>query len=78
MCATAVNFVVEGVIDSDLVLPMVVDGVGEQLKPYPMPRAIVSTRMFPRGCDEEICMDGLMKQCVNGVRSWTILQKWSA
>ena len=43
MGAVAVDFVVEGVVDGDLVVAVVVDGISEQLEARAMAGAIIAT-----------------------------------
>jgi hypothetical protein len=46
---------------------MVVDGIRQQLEAKAMSSAIVSTRMLPRRCDEEVCVYSLVQQRVDSV-----------
>jgi hypothetical protein len=61
VCPVAVDLIMEGMVDSYFVVAMVVDGIREQLETRSMPSTIVSARMFPRGRDEEVCVDGFVK-----------------
>jgi hypothetical protein len=46
---------------------MVVDGIRQQLEAKAMSSAIVSTRMLPGRCDEEVCVYSLVQQRVDSV-----------
>jgi hypothetical protein len=75
MSPIAVNFVMESVVYGNLVVAVVVDRVGEQLKPSTMPCPIIAPQMCPRGCDEEVGVDGFVQERVDGVGAWAVLQQ---
>ena len=74
MGAVAVDFIVEGVVDGDFIVAVVIHGVGKQLEADAMPSTVIPTRVLPRRGDEEVGMDCLVQQCVDGIRPRTILQ----
>jgi hypothetical protein len=74
----AVNFIVESVVNGYFVVTVVVDGVGQELKPNAVPRAVVSARVSPRSCNEKVGMYSLMQQRVYGVGAWAVLQQGRA
>lgn len=74
--AVAVDFIVKGVIYGDFIVAVVIHGVGKQLEANPMSSTVIPARVLPRCGDEEVGMDSLVQQCVDGVGSRTILQQW--
>jgi len=71
--AIAIYFVVEGVVDRDLIAAMVIDSIRKQLEAYAMPCPIVASRVAPRGCYEEVGVYCFVQQCIDGVRAWAVL-----
>ena len=74
----AVNFIVESVVNGYFVVAVVVDGVGQELKPNAVPRTVVSALVSPRSCNEKVGMYSLMQQRVYGVGAWAVLQQGRA
>jgi hypothetical protein len=60
VCSVAVDFIVKGVIDGDLVVAVVVHGVGKQLKARPVTCTVIPARMVPRRGDEEVGVNRLV------------------
>ena len=60
MGAVAVDFIVEGVVDGDFIVAVVVHGVGKQLEADAMSSAVIPARVLPRCGDEEVGMDCFM------------------
>jgi hypothetical protein len=52
----ALDLVVEGVVYRDFVVAMIVDRIRQQLEAKAMSSPIVSPRMLPGRCDEEVCV----------------------
>jgi hypothetical protein len=75
MRTVAINFVVESVKDCNFIVSVVVDSIGKQQKPSTVPRAIIASRMPPRGRDEEVGVNSFMQQGVYGVASRPVLQQ---
>jgi hypothetical protein len=67
MRAIALDLVVEGVVDGDLVVAVVIDCVGEELEADAVAGAVVAAGVGPRGGDEEVGVDGFVEEGVDGV-----------
>lgn len=75
MCSVALDLVVEGMVDCDGVVAVVIEGVGQQLEAWPMACSVVSARVVPGGGDEEIGVYSLVQQGVDGVVARAVLQQ---
>ena len=75
MRAVALDLVVEGVVDGDLIFPVGVDGVGEELEARAVSGAVVAARVRPRGGEEEVGVDGFVQEGVDGVGARAVLQQ---
>ncbi|KAK5277180.1 hypothetical protein LTR16_010132, partial [Cryomyces antarcticus] len=76
MRPVTIHFIMKGVEDRYKVIPMVVDSISEQQKASAMSCTIITTRVPPRSRNEEVCMNCLVKERVDRVRAWTILEQW--
>lgn len=74
MRAVALDLVVEGVIDGDLVVPVAVDCVGEQLEAGAVAGAVVAAGVGPRGGEEEVGVDGFVQEGVDCVGARAVLE----
>lgn len=55
------------VVNGDLIVSMVVDGIREQLEPRTMAGTVVASRVSPGGGDEEIGMYCFVQERIYGV-----------
>jgi hypothetical protein len=60
VCSVTVDFIVEGVIYSDLVVAVVIHGVSKQLKTRPVAGTVIPTRVLPRSRDKEVGVNRLV------------------
>ena len=60
MGAVAVDFIVEGVVDGDFIVAVVIHGVGKQLEADAMSSTVIAARVLPRCGDKEVGVDCFM------------------
>ena len=75
MSPVALDFVVEGVVDCDGVVAVVIKGIRKQLEAWSMACSVVSTRVLPGGGDEEVGVYSLVQQSVDSVVARAVLQQ---
>lgn len=75
MSAVALDFVVEGVVDCDGVVAVVIESIRKQLEAWSMACSVVSARVLPGGGDEEVGVYSLVQQSVDSVVARAVLQQ---
>jgi hypothetical protein len=71
MRAITINLVVKSVKNAHAIPTMIVNRIGKQEKPSPMPRAILTSRMPPGSRDEQVRVDRFVQQRIDHVRPWS-------